>query len=248
MVSLLNIKDLTVKIDKKIIINSFNININVNEIHVIMGPNGSGKSTLINTIAGYDKCSIISGEIIFNGYNLLNYSIDERARMGLFVAFQYPIEINGVTWLNFFKAITNSQYYYKGLINTKKLLQKINFYTKKLNIKKNFLTRYVNEDFSGGEKKKLEVLQIMLFKPRLIILDEIDSGLDIDSIKNVAKNIKNCLNNKTSILLITHYKRILNIIKPNYVHIFYNGKIIKSSSSQLASSIEKYGYNKYINK
>ncbi|WOX79268.1 Fe-S cluster assembly ATPase SufC [Candidatus Shikimatogenerans bostrichidophilus] len=239
---MLKIKNLYVNIKNNLIIKGLNLRIKRNEIHVIMGPNGSGKSTLSYIISGKPKYRIDKGKIYFNKKLINNLSPYEISKLGIFLSFQYPIEINGITMYSFLKNILKNKY------NNKELLKKIYKVCNKLKIKKNYLYRNFNVGFSGGEKKKNEILQMLLLKPKLVILDEIDSGLDIDTLNIIFKNINKYKNkNKCSLIIITHNTNIIKYIKPNYVHILYNGKIIKSSNKKIIKNIEKYGYKNIIN-
>jgi len=244
---LLNVKNLNVEVNNKKILNNLNLEVNPNEIHAIMGPNGVGKSTLSKVILGNPNYKVISGDILFEDNSILSLKTDERARLGIFLAMQYPTEIPGVSNQDFLRtAISQNEEKRIGLYD---FILKCEKATEELEMNKNLIHRDLNYGFSGGEKKKNEVLQIKLLNPKLIILDEIDSGLDVDSLKIVSENIKKYKeeNQNTSIIIITHHKKILEYLKPDYVHIINNGNIIKTSDYNLALEIEKNGYNQYIN-
>lgn len=235
------IKDLTVLVKEKTVLDNFNLDIKKGEIHVIMGPNGVGKSTLSKVIMGSLLYDIKKGDILVNGKSILNLSTDERARLGIFLSFQNPVDIEGVTNQEFLKMAVNSNREAPiGLYDFIKILEK-NY--SDLNFSKEMMHRGINQNFSGGEKKKNEIIQMKTLKPSFLILDELDSGLDVDSLDLVCKNIleykkeTNC-----SILLITHYNRILEKIKPDYVHILSKGKIVKTGDYSLATKIENSGY------
>lgn len=240
---MLKIDNLSVKIDNKTILHDFNLLINDGEVHVVMGPNGVGKSTLSRVIMGDINYKIINGAITYNGDNLLPLSVDERAKKGIFIAMQNPMEIDGVSNQDFLRtAMSSMQNKQIGLYDF--ILQCENG-IKDLSMNKELIHRSLNTGFSGGEKKKNEVLQIKLLKPKFIILDELDSGLDVDSLRICAENIWKYKeeNNNTSILIITHHPKILEYIKPDFVHILEDGKIVKTGDYNLAIDIEKNGYN-----
>jgi len=242
---MLEIKNLKASINKKKILKGVNLKINPGELHAIMGPNGSGKSTLANVLSGKNGYEI-SGELKFNGVSLKEIPVDERAQKGIFLAFQYPLEIPGVNTNNFLKTSLNSILKAKG----KKELDSISFLklvkekSSELGIDEKFLSRQLNVGFSGGEKKKNEILQMKILDPSLSILDETDSGLDIDALRIIADGVNSSRNNKKSFLVITHYQRLLDYIKPDYVHVLSDGKIIKTGCSELAEELEKTGYAK----
>ena len=242
--SMLEIKNLHASIKNKEILKGVNLKINTNEVHVIMGPNGTGKSTLSNILAGKDDYEVTKGEIIFDGKNLLELSANERALLGVFLSFQYPVEIPGVSNINFFKSIVNASRKAKGLddVDAMPFLKEIREKAAYLNIDEQLLYRSVNEGFSGGEKKRNEILQMLLLEPKLGILDEIDSGLDIDALKVISEGV-NSLRKDSSFLIITHYKRLLEYIKPDYIHVLANGKIVKSGGIELADELESKGYS-----
>jgi len=239
----LEIKNLFVNTDDKDILKDFNLKINSGEIHAIMGPNGVGKSTLSKVIVGYPDYIIKKGKILVDKENINKLSIDERSRLGIFLVYQNPISIDGVTTSELIKASLDNSGKRKGLYEYVLELEKN---VEKISLSKDMLHRGFNIGFSGGERKKNEILQLLMLKPKFIILDELDSGLDVDSLKIVCDNINNYLkeNKDTSVLIITHYTRILDYIKPNYVHMMKDGKIIQSGDFKLAKLIEKNGYNK----
>jgi len=239
---MLKLENLNFSIANKKILDNFNLEIKDGEIHAIMGPNGIGKSTLTKIIMSHPDYKLKDGKIYFNKEIINDKEVDEISKMGIFVSFQDPIEIDGVTNNDFLKMALENKINKK--VNLYEFISIIEKNRKELDIPKEFINRYVNEKASGGEKKKSEILQMKILEPKLIILDEVDSGLDIDSLKLVTENINEYLKNHkdTSVLIITHYPRILEYIKPDYVHIFNNGKIVKSSDYSLAWEIEKKGY------
>ena len=241
----LEIKDLSVEVEKKIILNHFNLNIEPGTIHVIMGPNGVGKSTLSRAIMGDARYHIIEGDIIFEGESIKKLLPDERARKGIFLAMQSPMEIDGVSNQDFLRTAISQKN--KEKIGLYQFIKDCEKGAEELNMNKDLIHRSINVGFSGGEKKKNEVLQIKLLKPTLIILDELDSGLDVDSLRIVCQNLKEYAkeNPDTSMLIITHYSMILEYLKPDYVHIIKNKHIIKTGDYHLVNDIEKNGYQKY---
>jgi Fe-S cluster assembly ATP-binding protein len=249
MKEFLNIKNLSVSVDEKSIINNLNLKINKGEIHAIMGPNGSGKSTLSNVLAGKNGYNITSGDILFCEENLLDFSPDERANKGIFLAFQYPVEIPGVTNINFIKTALESNREFQGLDPLKPgdFLKLIKEKAELLGIPEDRLKRQLNVGFSGGEKKRNEALQLMMLNPSLAILDETDSGLDVDAFKVVADAINSTRSKDNSMLIITHYQRLLERIQPDIVHVFVNGSITESGGPELANEIEKNGYERFSN-
>ena len=243
---MLELKNLKASIGDKSIIKGLNLNIKAGEVHAIMGPNGSGKSTLANVLSGKNGYEI-SGSLKFEGKNLNEIPIEERARKGIFLAFQYPLEIPGVNTNNFLKTSLNTIRKSKGEKNldTITLLKLIKEKASELNIDEKFLSRHLNVGFSGGEKKKNEILQMKLLEPKLAILDETDSGLDIDALKIVADGVNSYKSKNNSFLIITHYQRLLDYIKPDFVHVLSDGKIVKTGDSDLAQELEKTGYKNF---
>ena len=242
---LLEIKNLNASVANTHIIKDFNLTINMGEKHTIMGPNGSGKSTLANILAGNPEYIVDSGEINFLGQTLLDKDPEIRACLGLFLAFQYPVELPGVRMWQFLKSSLDSQREYNGKdpLSTKDFDSILNECAEKVDISQDFLKRNVNEGFSGGEKKRNEILQLTLINPKLAILDETDSGLDIDALKIVSNGIENFSSSNNSVLLVTHYQRILNYVKPDYVHVMIDGEIVKSGDKSLALELEQKGYD-----
>ena len=241
---LLEIKDLQVLINDNEILKNLNLKVNKGEIHAIMGPNGSGKSTFSKVLAGHPAYSVLNGDIFFKGLSILELEPEERSHLGIFLAFQYPIEIPGVSNEDFLRLAYNSKqkFYNKPEVDPIEFLTIINEKLKLVDMSPLFLSRNVNEGFSGGEKKRNEILQMILLDSELSILDETDSGLDIDALKVISNGINNFMNPSKSIILITHYKRLLDYIKPTYVHVMQDGKIIKTGSAELAKELEDKGY------
>ncbi|WP_185877885.1 Fe-S cluster assembly ATPase SufC [Blattabacterium cuenoti] len=243
---MLSIENLHVSIGENEILKGINLKINIGETHVIMGPNGSGKSTLASVIAGKDDYNIKKGKIYFFNKNLLNLSVEKRACLGIFLSFQNPIEIPGVPIINFIKTSINSIRKENNLekMSSKDILSKAKDVSSILKMNENFIYRFLNDGFSGGEKKRNEIFQMIMLNPIFSILDEIDSGLDIDAIKIIAKGINIYKNKKNSILIITHYKRLLDYINSEYIiHVLYNGKIMISGKKELVNELENKGYN-----
>lgn len=241
---LLEVKDLRVSINDTEILKSLNLKINKGEIHAIMGPNGSGKSTFSKVLAGHPAYSVLNGDILFKGSSILELEPEQRSHLGIFLAFQYPIEIPGVSNEDFLRLAYNSKqkFYNKPEIDPLEFLSVINEKLKLVSMSPVFLSRNVNEGFSGGEKKRNEILQMILLDSELAILDETDSGLDIDALKTISQGINNFMDSSKSILLITHYQRLLDYIKPDYVHVIQKGKIVKTGSAELAKELENKGY------
>jgi len=245
-IPILEIQNLNVSIKNTQILKNLNLTVNKGEIHTIMGRNGSGKSTLSKVIAGHPAYKILSGEILFNGKSILEIEPELRSHMGIFLAFQYPVEIPGVSNEDFLRLAYNSKRQYEGYdeINPIDFLSLLNENLKIIQMNSTFLTRNVNEGFSGGEKKKNEILQMSLLNSSLSILDETDSGLDIDALKIISKGVLHTLKNKEkSIILITHYQRLLDYIKPDYIHIMHEGSIVETGDSALAKKLELTGYD-----
>ncbi|HEY8362134.1 MAG TPA: Fe-S cluster assembly ATPase SufC [Tissierellaceae bacterium] len=237
---LLSIKNLRVNVDEKEILKGLDLEINKGEIHVIMGPNGSGKSTLAYTLMGHPKYKIVDGTIEFDGEIINDLKADERAKKGIFLSFQYPEEIQGITVEDFLRtAVTSVTGKIPGVMAFKKLLKEK---MKLLEMNEEYASRYLNVGFSGGEKKKNEILQMSILEPKLAILDETDSGLDVDAIRIVAEGVKRIKDESRSILVITHYNKLLDYLKPDYIHILLNGKIVKTGGMELADEIDKEGY------
>lgn len=244
MSTLLEVKDLQVSINENKILKNLNLKINKGEIHAIMGPNGSGKSTFSKVLAGHPAYSILNGDIFFKGASILDLEPEQRSHLGIFLAFQYPIEIPGVSNEDFLRLAYNSKqkFYNKPEVDPIEFLNIINEKLDFVNMSPLFLSRNVNEGFSGGEKKRNEILQMILLDSELAILDETDSGLDIDALKTISMGINKFMDSSKSILLITHYQRLLDYIKPTYVHVMQNGKIVKTGSAELAKELETKGY------
>ncbi len=242
MASTLEIKDLHVSIEDKEILKGVNLTINTDEIHAIMGPNGTGKSTLSSAIMGHPSYEVTKGEVLLDGVNILELEVDERAKAGLFLAMQYPSEITGVTNADFMRSAINAKREEGQEINLMQFIKKLDKNMDFLDIDKDMAQRYLNEGFSGGEKKRNEILQLMTLEPKFAILDEIDSGLDIDALKVVSKGINQMRGENFGALMITHYQRLLNYITPDKVHVMYAGKVVKSGGPELAKRLEEEGY------
>ncbi len=241
---MLNIKNLQVKAEGKQILKGIDLHVNAGEVHAIMGPNGSGKSTLARALAGHPEYEVTAGEVTYDGKDLLDMDPDERARDGVFMAFQYPVEIAGVNNAYFLKAAVNAKRKQHGLpeLDAMEFMQLIKEKSKLLDIDQSMLSRAVNEGFSGGEKKRNEIFQMALLEPRLAILDETDSGLDIDALKLVASGVNAMRDPGRAIIVVTHYQRLLDYIVPDFVHVLSGGRIVKSGGKELALELEKRGY------
>jgi Fe-S cluster assembly ATP-binding protein len=242
---MLSIKNLHASIDGKEILKGINLEIKVGEVHAIMGPNGSGKSTLAAVLAGRSEYDVTEGEIIYNGKNLLELEAEDRAREGVFLAFQYPIEIPGVSNINFLKTAIGEIRAYKGLepMKAKDFLMLLKEKQELVEIDRALVSRSINEGFSGGEKKRNEIFQMAMLEPKLSILDETDSGLDIDALRIVANGVNKLKSKENATVIITHYQRLLDYIIPDFVHILHNGKIVKSGLKELALELEEKGYD-----
>jgi len=242
---MISIKNLHASVNGKKILNGINLEIKAGEIHAIMGPNGSGKSTLSSVLAGHPDYEVTEGEIIFNGKNLLELEAENRAREGLFLAFQYPVEIPGVSNINFLKTAINEIREYNGAeqMAAKDFLAMVKEKQKLVELDGKLTNRSVNEGFSGGEKKRNEIFQLAMLEPKLAILDETDSGLDIDALKIVANGVNKLKNKNNAFIVITHYQRLLDYIIPDFVHVLYNGKIVKSGTKEMALELEAKGYD-----
>ena len=241
---LLEVKGLEVSINENDILKGLDLTVNKGEIHAIMGPNGSGKSTFSKVLAGHPAYSILTGNILFKGSSILDLEPEERSHLGIFLAFQYPIEIPGVSNEDFLRLAYNSKqkFYNKPEVDPIEFLTIVNEKLKLVNMSPLFLSRNVNEGFSGGEKKRNEILQMILLDSELSILDETDSGLDIDALKIISNGINKFMDESKSIILITHYQRLLDYVNPTYVHVMQDGKIIKTGSAELARELENKGY------
>jgi Fe-S cluster assembly ATP-binding protein len=237
---ILKIEDLHVEVEGKNILQGVNLTINPGEVHALMGRNGSGKSTLSYTLMGHPRYHVTKGRVLYNGKDLLSMPVDERARTGIYLAFQYPVAIPGVSVSNFLRAAVKAR---RGQdVPVKEFRKELKEHMAKLGVADTFLSRYINEGFSGGEKKRIEILQMALLKPDFALLDETDSGLDIDALRVVADGINALSTKDNAMLLITHYQRILDYVTPQFVHVMNNGRIIKSGGSELAKELEAKGY------
>lgn len=245
MTNLLKIKDLHANVEGKEILKGLNFTVNTGEVHAIMGPNGAGKSTLASVLVGNPNYEVTSGEIDFCGHDLLDMDPEERAREGLFLSFQYPVEIPGVSMTNFMRTALNEVRKHKGLdpISASDFLKMMKEKRELVELNKDLASRSVNEGFSGGEKKRNEIFQMAMLEPKLAILDETDSGLDIDALRIVAAGVNKLRSKDNATVVITHYQRLLDYIKPDFVHVLYNGRIVKSAGPELALELEEKGYD-----
>lgn len=242
---MLSIKNLQAKIEEKQILNGINLTVKPGEVHAIMGPNGSGKSTLASVLSGREEYEVTGGEIDFEGKNLIEMSPEDRAREGIFMAFQYPVEIPGVSTINFMKTALNQIREYRGqqALDAVSFLQLMKEKMKLVEIDQSLLQRSLNEGFSGGEKKRNEIFQMAMLEPKLAILDETDSGLDIDALRIVANGVNKLRSKDNAVIVVTHYQRLLDYIVPDFVHVLYKGKIVKSGTKELALELEAKGYD-----
>lgn len=242
---MLSIKNLHASVEDKEILKGINLEVKAGEVHAIMGPNGSGKSTLSSVIAGKEEYEVTDGEIVLEGEDIGELAPEERAHKGVFLSFQYPVEIPGVSVTNFMKTAINESRKAKGLeeMPANEMLKLIREKSELLEIDRKFLSRSLNEGFSGGEKKRNEIFQMAMLEPKLAILDETDSGLDIDALRIVANGVNKLRNKDNAVIVITHYQRLLDYIVPDYVHVLYNGKIVKSGGKELAYELEEKGYD-----
>ncbi len=243
--AMITIKDLKVNVEGNQILKGLSLDVKPGEVHAIMGPNGSGKSTLANVLAGREEYEVVSGEVIFNGKNLLDMAPEDRAREGIFLAFQYPVEIPGVTNANFLKTALNEIREYRGeeKLDALEFLALVREKMKLVEMDDKLLSRAINEGFSGGEKKRNEIFQMAVLEPKLAIMDETDSGLDIDALQIVAKGVNTMRSKDRSFIIITHYQRLLNYIVPDFVHVLVDGRIVESGGKELALHLEEHGYD-----
>lgn len=242
---MLEVKNLHAVVDGKEILRGIDLSVRAGEVHAIMGPNGSGKSTLASVLAGNERFEVTEGEVSFDGMNLLDMSVEDRARAGLFLGFQYPVEIPGVSMANFLKYAVNEKRKYQGLepLSSAEFLRMMREKAKVVEIDSKLTSRAVNEGFSGGEKKKNEIFQMAMLEPKLAILDETDSGLDIDALRIVANGVNQLRTPENAAIVITHYQRLLDYIKPDVVHVLYKGRIVKTAGPELALELEEKGYD-----
>ena len=239
----LEIRNLRAAVEGKEILKGIDLTLESGEINALMGPNGSGKSTLANVLLGHPNYKVLGGDVLVDGNEILGMSTDERARMGLFLAFQYPVEVSGITIGKFLKRATEPLYQVKGKMDISKYLADLRENMTFLEIDQQFINRYLNEGFSGGEKKRMEILQMLMLKPGIAIMDETDSGLDIDALQIVARGVNRLKGTNFSALVITHYQRILKFLQPNRVHIMYDGKVVTSGGPELVDELEARGYD-----
>jgi Fe-S cluster assembly ATP-binding protein len=244
------IKNLHVSVEGREILRGVSLAIEKGQVHAVMGPNGSGKSTLSNALMGHPGYRVTSGEILYKGRNLLELTPDERSRLGLFLAFQYPVTVPGITMNNFLRTALNAHRGFNGkdrdkMISPKEFRSLVEPYLETLRIDRGFLNRYVNEGFSGGEKKRVEILQMAVLKPEIAVLDETDSGLDIDSIRYVSEAVNGMRGPNFGALLITHYTRVLQYIRPDFVHVLVNGQFVESGGAEVADRLEREGYTRW---
>jgi Fe-S cluster assembly ATP-binding protein len=245
-----DIKDLRVSVEQREILKGISLGISRGEVHAVMGPNGSGKSTLSNTLMGHPGYQVTGGQVLYKGHDLLQLEPDERARLGVYLAFQYPTVVPGVAMANFLRTALNARRGYDGKDKSKAITPRefralLNEPMQTLRMDETFLSRYINDGFSGGEKKRAEILQMAVLKPEIAILDETDSGLDIDSIKFVAEAINQMRGPDLGVLIITHYSRILEFIKPDFVHVLVHGQVVQSGGPEIANQLEKSGYSEW---
>jgi len=242
---MLSIKNLQAGVEGKQILKGINLEVNAGEVHAIMGPNGSGKSSLASVLAGRENYEVSGGEVLFDGKDLIEMSPEDRAREGLFLAFQYPVEIPGVSNINFLKTALSEIRKYRGLpeLSAKEFLQLVKEKQKLVEFEAKLANRSLNEGFSGGEKKRNEVFQLAMLEPKLSILDETDSGLDIDALRIVSNGINKLRSENNAFIIITHYQRLLDYIVPDFVHVLYNGRIVRSGTKELALELEEKGYD-----
>jgi Fe-S cluster assembly ATP-binding protein len=242
---MLSIKNLQARVEEKEILKGINLEVKAGEVHAIMGPNGSGKSTLASILAGRETYEVTGGSITFEGKDLLELSPEDRAREGIFLAFQYPVEIPGVSTINFLKTAVNAIREYRGeeVMDAVSFLKMMKEKTKVVDIDESLLKRSLNEGFSGGEKKRNEIFQMAMLEPKLAVLDETDSGLDIDALKIVANGVNKLRSKNNAVIVVTHYQRLLDYIVPDFVHVLYNGRIVKSGTKELALELEAKGYD-----
>ncbi len=243
--SMLSIKNLQARIEEKEILRGINLEVKPGEVHAIMGPNGSGKSTLASVLSGREDYEVTGGDVTFNGKDLLELSPEDRAREGIFLAFQYPVEIPGVSTINFMKTAVNEVREYRGQdpLDAVSFLKLMKEKMKLVEIDESLLKRALNEGFSGGEKKRNEIFQMAMLEPKLAILDETDSGLDIDALRIVANGVNKLKSKDNAVIVVTHYQRLLDYIVPDYVHVLYKGRIVKSGTKELALELEEKGYD-----